>query len=290
LNKKIKTILFALIGVVLLTIAVIVAIALNKQISSQAALEAAKEDEEAKTKITVVVTTHDMFLGDLVGETDITTVTMPAEFVPRDAMTNVEDVVNKFIKTDLVQGEMILNHNLADPTNINHDIAYILSDNHVLFAFPADDLMSVNSVIERGDIVDILATISIDVSKIGSVEGETGTSPAQDETEEDKVERIITMDAYQAVNVTALVADIVEVEGEATQQTDPNAPPSRGQTKVLAYLLALPPQDALLLKHLVDTGATFDMVLRAPTSRGNFELIPVTKEYIVELYGLGIVP
>jgi len=288
LNKQTKIILFALIGIILVGVGLIVALRLNQQLLTRADRNADGANAEETPQVNVVVTTHDLFLGDFLGPEDLAVVTMPSEFVPRNAVTSIDDAANRFVKTDMVQGEMVLKHNLADPTNINHDIAYILSDSHVLFAFPADDLMSVNSVIQRGDIVDILATISIDVSKIGAVEGEEQPSPvAEEENTQEKEVHIITMDAYQAVEITALVADIVKVEGE---ETDPAASPDRGNVKVRAYLLALPPQDALLLKHLVDTGATFDMVLRAPTSRGNFDLIPVTKEYIVELYGLGIVP
>ncbi|MBP8856419.1 MAG: Flp pilus assembly protein CpaB [Anaerolineaceae bacterium] len=288
MNKQTKIILFALIGIILVGVGLIIALRLNQQSLTRADKNADGANAEETPQVSVVVTTHDLFLGDFLGPEDLAVVTMPSEFVPRNAVTSIDDAANRFVKTDMVQGEMVLKHNLADPTNINHDIAYILSDNHVLFAFPADDLMSVNSVIQRGDIVDILATISIDVSKIGAVEGEEQVSPVAEEgSTQEKEVHIITMDAYQAVEITALVADIVKVEGE---ETDPAASPDRGNVKVRAYLLALPPQDALLLKHLVDTGATFDMVLRAPTSRGNFDLIPVTKEYIVELYGLGIVP
>ena len=288
MNKQTKIILFALIGIILVGVGLIVALRLNQQLLTRADRNADGANAEETPQVNVVVTTHDLFLGDFLGPEDLAVVTMPSEFVPRNAVTSIDDAANRLVKTDMVQGEMVLKHNLADPTNINHDIAYILSDNHVLFAFPADDLMSVNSVIQRGDIVDILATISIDVSKIGAVEGEEQVSPVAEEgSTQEKEVHIITMDAYQAVEITALVADIVKVEGE---ETDPAASPDRGNVKVRAYLLALPPQDALLLKHLVDTGATFDMVLRAPTSRGNFDLIPVTKEYIVELYGLGIVP
>jgi len=55
-------------------------------------------------------------------------------------------------------------------------------------------------------------------------------------------------------------------------------------------LFALTPQDALILKHLKDTDAKFDIVLRAPTSTVQFELTPVTEEYIIEFYGLEILP
>jgi hypothetical protein len=57
-----------------------------------------------------------------------------------------------------------------------------------------------------------------------------------------------------------------------------------------AILLALNPQDALVLKHLKDTGAIFDIVLRSPTSELQFDLTPVTEQYIIEFYGLEILP
>jgi pilus assembly protein CpaB len=53
-------------------------------------------------------------------------------------------------------------------------------------------------------------------------------------------------------------------------------------------LLALNPQDALLLKHLVDTGATFDIVLRSPNSTQLFELEPIISEYLIDKYQLDI--
>jgi hypothetical protein len=68
-----------------------------------------------------------------------------------------------------------------------------------------------------------------------------------------------------------------------------NTAPNRG-SRILAYLLALNPQDALILKYMKDTGAIFDIVLRAPTSAAKFDLTPITEEYIVEYYGLEILP
>ncbi len=71
------------------------------------------------------------------------------------------------VKTDMIQGEMVLLHNLADPTNNIGDISFILSEDHILMAFPASDLMSRNSMIQRGDIVDIFATFDEEVETVG---------------------------------------------------------------------------------------------------------------------------
>ena len=64
--------------------------------------------------------------------------------------------LRKLVKVPLVSGEMLLDHHLADPTNISHDIGFVMSENMVLMAFPAGDLMSSLNVLQRGDIVDIL--------------------------------------------------------------------------------------------------------------------------------------
>ena len=240
--------------------------------------------EEETVKTAVVVLTRDLSLGDSISSADIELAIVPVDIVPRNAITDLEEVVGKFVKTDLVQGEMILDHNLADPTNVNHDLSFILSDDHVLMAFPAEDLMSRENIIQRGDIVDIFATFQQEVKTVGEI---TTTG----ESEEPQM-RTFTLDALQKVEVTALVLEVIEeqttatpLEGEAAQETAP-----RSSARIRAYLFALTPQDALILKHLKDTDAKFDIVLRAPTSTVQFELTPVTEEYIIEFYGLEILP
>jgi hypothetical protein len=55
---------------------------------------------------------------------------------------------------------------------------------------------------------------------------------------------------------------------------------------VRAYLLAVSPQDALVLKHLQDAGGNFDFVLRSPTSTELYELTPVISDYLNDRYQL----
>lgn len=277
---KARGLIFALAGIILVGIGVFVVSFILRQTAASTAVQPTPVPPLV-TK--VVITTHDMFLGEIIGEEDVTLSEIPAEYVPRDAITSIDEVLNKFIKTDLVQGEMVLQHNIANPTNINNDLAFILSKEHVLFAFPAEDLMSQNAIIQRGDIVDILATMISELRR-APAEGE----PALPEGEQILEERLLTIDAYQATDITALVADIIVDEN--APEPSPNAPPSRGQLRVKAYLLAIPPQDALLLKYLIDSDAKFDFVVRAPTNRDKYELTPITKEYITELYGLQILP
>ena len=104
--------------------------------------------------------------------------------------------------------------------------------------------------------------------------------------------KTFTLDAMQRVEITATIIEVAStnqggnpvVNQEGTPVPTPT--PSPNQRNTVALLLALDPQDALVLKHLKDTGAIFDMVLRSPTSNLVFELDPVTPEYLIDLYGL----
>ncbi len=228
----------------------------------------------------VVVLTRDMFLGDKIAAGDVKTMEVPIDVAPRGALTNTADAIDKIIKSDLVAGEMVLQHNLADPTNTNHDLSFILADEHVLMAFPADDLISRESIIQRGDVVDIFATFK---EVVQTVPNNTTVAPTSADgataLAQEPVSRTFTVDTFQKVSVTALVLETTtDQAGNTTSST------------IKSYLLALNPQDALVLKHLKDTNAIFDIVLRAPKSTVQFDLTPVTEEYIIEYYGLQVLP
>lgn len=278
MNDRVRGILLLLVGLVLIAAGVVAVFLLTQQVVTPRAAPT----PVPVVKSPVVIVTHDISLGALLKAEDLTILEVPAETVPRDAMTSIDSVAGKFVKTDLVQGEMVLQHNLADPTNVNHDLAYTLADDHVLMAISFSDTMTDMGIIQRGDIIDILVTRT-DLVKPTPAPGEPTPEPGKEE----KTPKLFTFDAFQKLSVTAMVMDVVTTGEQNAQLT-----PAPGQTKYIihSYLLAMNPQDALVLKHLKDTGAQFDLVIRAPTSTKKFDLTPVTEEYIVELYGLEILP
>ena len=281
MSNKTKAIFIILVGLVLVAAGIFASILLTQRFRASQTSTTVQEDT-VKTK--VVVVTRDLFLGDLIIGTDLKLVEVPVELAPRDAITVLDQAIGRIIKTDLVQGEMVLTHNLADPSNKNKDLSFILSEDHVLMAFPADDLMSRESMVQRGDVIDILATFQEKVKTVGETTSTTG-EPKEPEM------RTFTVDTMQKVSVTAMVLEVIEQEGNAAPlQEEAAAAAPAPETRIKAYLLALNPQDALILKHLKDTGAIFDIVLRASTSIAQFGLTPVTEEYIVEYYGLEILP
>jgi len=254
--------------------------------------------QEAAATEKVVVVTRDFEVGDMMSDNGVKLVDMPVELIPRNAMGDIEGVVERMVKARLVTGEIVQSHHLADPTNISHDIGYIMSDKMVMMAFPADDLMSSLNVLERGDLVDILVSIEKEVEV---VEGGTDATPGDGEPvinvdeEQEILSRMLTFDAMQATDISAVIADIEYEEGRAASVSlgeDSEIPASTDQMpssiRVRSYLLILNPQDALLLKHLIDIGGKFDLVLRAPTSDQLFDLQTVMSEYLIDRYQLEI--
>jgi Flp pilus assembly protein CpaB len=295
LNYRLRGILLLLIGVVLIGAGVGAVYLLTRQAGLLGSTTSQPAPAPEVVTNQAVVLTHDMKLGDVIKAEDITTVEIPTEYLPRDHVAEPAEAIGKYIKADLIQGEMLLQHNLADPTNKNGDLAFILSDDHILMAFSADDVMTQEAIIQRGDIIDILVTMTEPVTSenIPGVSGDT--SPVSEGTTEtdEKVPRSFTFDAFQNLGITALVADVITQQNQSSaaeriSDTATQATPAPQDIVIRAYLLALNPQDALVLKHLKDNQAIFDFVLRSPTSTQSFEFTPVTQEYIVELYGLEI--
>ena len=282
MSKQVKAILIIVGGLILLAIGVFASYLLIQRLQVNQLPASASQ---ATVKTSVLVVTRDMFLGDRLAATDLKLVSVPVEIAPRNAITKLEEALNKIIKTDLVQGEMVLSHNLANPTNNIYDLSFILNENQVLMAFPANDLMSKESLIQRGDIVDILATFVENVKVANATTANTAGLLAAPEI------KTFTVDVLQKVSVTALVMEVPTDPKNATPLTGgANQSASGAKNKINAYLLALSPQDALILKHLKDTNAIFDIVLRAPTSTGQFNLTPVTSDFIIENYGLQVIP
>ena len=238
----------------------------------------------AETTADVVIASHDLAVGAVINREDVQLASVPVSLVPRDALQTIESALGKFTVVHLVQGEMVLQHHLADPTNVSHDIGYIIGEDQVLMAFPSTDLMSSLGVLQRGDNVDIFASMTVEVTPTNTTTGvATGGQQAQ------QVARLFTFDALQRVQVSAIVVEVTTEQGNTTPtQGSAQATPNPANTRVKAYLLALNAQDALVLKNMRDAGAVFDIVLRSPTSNQLFNISPVTVEYLLQRYQLQI--
>lgn len=235
----------------------------------------------------VLATTHDIAVGSVIGNEDVQFIEVPVALAARNAITDITRAVGRITTVHLIQGELLMEHHLADPTNIAHDIGYIIGDDQVLIAFNPGDLMSSLNVLQRGDVVDLFISLTV-AAPVVPPEDPEGTAPTTITAEEVLQERLFTFAAYQRIQLTAIVADIIREETDVPEG-QPQPTPQPSEVHVRAYLLALNAQDALVLKHLVDIGADFDLVLRSPSSTELFELTPVTVDYLLERYQLEII-
>jgi len=128
----------------------------------------------------------------------------------------------------------------------------------VAMAFPADDLMSSNNLLQPGDHVDVLFSIEVQAT-----DKESGG--------------LVTFNALQNLEIATIVK-LRDVGATAAEEVGAKA------ARPLAIVFALDPQDALVLKHLRDMGGTVDIVLRAPEAEERFETQPVHINYVLDRY------
>ncbi len=207
-------------------------------------------------QITVVVAAREVPLRTVIQEGDVELKDLPADALPEGAVRRLDEAVGKISMVRLAPGEVLLAHRLADPAKKGENIAFTMKEGTVVMAFPARDLMSTVGILQPGDKVDILFSLDME----GGEEGEGG---------------LVTFSALQNLEITAIVMPS-EKKGPGEREG--------GTAKPRAILLALAPQDALVLKHLIDAGGIVDVVLRAPTDQQLFETRPVNIDYLIDRY------
>lgn len=221
----------------------------------------------------VVVAARAVGVRTLLTTADLTVRNLPVNTIPEGALRDIAEAQNKMTLTDLYPGEVIVRQRLADPNVKSGDgrVALALSDDQVLMAYPASDLLSRVGVLKPGDRVDLLFSVRVDPNRVLAVAGaRQGVTPGVGGSGEMEV---ATFNALQNVTISAVVAAVPG--GDKAASALPQA-----------ILLTVSPQDALVLKYLKDIDGTLDMVLRSPGSEQPVETDPVDIDYIIRRYQL----
>jgi len=266
-------------------LAVVVGLGLLVAILSRAAAPLPAATPIPPRTVAVVVATHNLSIRSLLEPGDLAILQVPVQLAPLDALSDPQAAVGRITMIPLVTGEVVAQHHLADPSNVTHDLAFVIGNDQVLMAFPTADLMSQINILQAGDRVDILASLEQPV-----LPGPAGEEPDKE---------LFTFSALQQVEISAIVVEIVPASrttasasrttsGETTGEPQPTATPLPSEVEPQAILIALSAQDALVLKYIKDAGGVIDIVLRAPTSLGRFELNPVMAEYLRDRFELVI--
>jgi pilus assembly protein CpaB len=215
------------------------------------------EQVGAPPEVSVVVAAQQVGVRSRLTAEDLEMREMPVDAIPESAVRQMEDAVGKITMAELYPGEVVLEPRLVDPDVVagNGRTAVVINDDQVLLAFPAGDLMSNLGILKPGDHVDLLLSYELPADTITTGRPGPIAATAEEETE------LTTFTLLQNLELTQII------KGEEGGTT--------------AYLLAVNPQDALLLKYIKDIGPVRDLVLRAPGVEADFDTDPVDLDYLI---------
>ncbi len=213
----------------------------------------APQAAQTVARVPALFATKDIPVHTPLTAADVEVRQVPAELLAQDTLAAPEDAVGMLSTTGIAAGEAILSRRLIAPDYVGPRVALSMAPDQVAIAFGAEDLLSTLDVYQAGDHVDIM--VSLDPDKGGS----GPEAPLQ------------TLTALQDVRVAAVMRNSA-AEGK--------------QGSVRAILLAVDPQDALMLKHFRDAGAVADLALRSPAAEGEFDVNPVDTDYLSSRYDI----
>ena len=198
---------------------------------------------------------------------------------PSGAAVQIQDVVGRVTLRDIAQGEVILMQDLTSEISGTHNLPRLLGDDKIAVALPADDILSKWGAIAPGDHVDVLFTLDVLLEtplpdEILAMEEEgTTLQPVERDQSLDKV----SMLSLQNLEVLQLIEEPVPPQQQQQQEV---VVPQR------ALILKIDPQDAMVLKYLLDSTGKIDLALRSPTNNTLFDVEPVNINYLMLRYGI----
>ncbi len=194
---------------------------------------AAREAKPVIKQVQVVVAAQDIAQGSPITASMLETKPFPADFAPNEAVSSINDAVNRYSATNIVKGQIITRPLLSDTKQVGK-LALSIPKGKVAFALPASDLLSGNGQIQPGDRVDVLVTFFVKMTSI-SPDGQTSEE-----------ERATTQTTLQDLEVLDVLGT-----GNGSNAKSP------------AVVLLVDPQQAVTLKLAKDSDkAVIDLALR----------------------------
>lgn len=191
--------------------------------------------------------------GATIGASDVLLKDFPLDIVPVNAITDTAQIENRILARSVGQGDTFQLSMFVGEEG--EALSQALPQGYVLFAFPIVDLLSQSNLIADGDRIDLFLTLS--TPPIG------GAAPDQ----ENIPTTALTLQNIQVLKVLRAEAQ----EGETK-------PPA------VALLCAMRPEDAIILKHIKDTGGTIDFALRSPLDTQPFTTDPLSLPELIQRY------
>jgi Flp pilus assembly protein CpaB len=202
---------------------------------------------------------------------DLTTEERPLEEVPSGAIFKTEDAVGRVAIRSFLPDQILLAQYLVEsfsPADLQAtdivtgpiDFNEALGDELVAYAMPAAGRLAQEGILLAGDHIDLLFTTIV----VGVEEGTGGD---------------VSVYAIQDLEVLQVIFEPPPPVPEG-EEAPPEPPPLVPKT----VIVAVDPQDAVVLKYAIDTQTTIDVVLRAEENQRVFEVNAVTINTIADRY------
>ena len=234
------------------------------------------EAKVAQNTRPVVVAAADIPFRRSIGETELVIVNLPADSVPEGAAKEINQVVGKMSTVDLHAKEPILLDQLVTPDIVTQQVALSVPKGKIVMAVPTDSKLIANRLMRPGDHIDMMATFNVEVVR------NQGKGPMAE-----------SISMLQNLEVHAIILP-VKVDKTTQKDSTSNQPAQEGgvfQTpdeRGQSVLLALEPQDALTIRHILDVGGKLDLALRAPGDDGTKESVAVDQFYLAKRYQINL--
>jgi Flp pilus assembly protein CpaB len=198
--------------------------------------------------------------------------------VPSQAFVSVTDLTEKnaVALRDIGQGEIITADAVYIPDTSGDGNTY---GDKVGVALPAEDILSKWGAVLPGDHVDVLFSLDVILETPMYVED----IRTLEELELYAIERDQSLDKVSVLALQDLtVLRIIEEPAPEGQEEDAEQPVVRNS----ALELLADPQDAVVLKYLLDAGATVSLAKRSTDNQSLFNVQPVNVNYLMLRYGI----
>lgn len=222
----------------------------------------------------VVVAVVDIPFRRSVSEAEVTIRELPIETIPEGAATTLDQVVGKMSTVDVFANQPMLVQQMTTPDVVTQQVALSVPKGKIVMAVPTGSKLISNRLIRPGDKIDMLATFELEVKR------EQGGGPMPE-----------SVGLLQNLEVHAIILPVATVDesAEAIQGNTEGGVFRTADKEGQSVLLAIDPQDALTIRHILDVGGELDLALRAPGDETVTGLEPVDQFYLAERYKIELV-
>ncbi len=250
------------IGIVLIIFGALVALGIGVFVYLQAE-QAAQIARQTPTQ-DVVIALAELPERMPVPPAAVTITRVPADVVPAEAATKLQDVVGKYPLTRIYRNEVVVQAKLADTAG-RAGPSFILKDGMVAVTLAGNDLLTPTGAVRPGDRVDMLLSLPLPKTPAATGQGSQASAAAAAPT-------IPVVSQTLLQNIEVLRIGSFPTAGQA------DAAGGKGITFQVSH------QDALILKWAKDSGGVIDFVLRHPNDREPVGTNAVTASFIFKKF------